>query len=58
MQLIEDTVKATWVRKQRVDLVSSDTLSGTSETKVDIILEVQNRGVPWTAFLDVGGLKR
>lgn len=61
-QLAEDVVRATWVRKRRIDLVSEEvgrppsglrSLSGT----VEVILEVMVRD-DWKARIDVGGMKR
>jgi len=74
--LAEDVSKAVWVRKKRVDLVSADAnasnaqsgkrrkSSTTSEMlpgKVDVVLEVQERGEGeggWGVWVDAGGMKR
>ncbi|GAA5994661.1 hybrid sensor histidine kinase/response regulator [Rhodotorula paludigena] len=66
--LIEGVVKSTWVRKQRVDSVSTDLSkphlrSGLATTdaadgQVDLVLEIEERKGGWSGFADVGGLKR
>ncbi|KAM0745676.1 hypothetical protein T439DRAFT_330489 [Meredithblackwellia eburnea MCA 4105] len=60
--LVEDVVKATWVRKERVDLVTADATANGHDLppreKVDVILEVERRESSWMAMLDVGGIKR
>lgn len=62
--LVEGVAKSTWVRKQRVDLVSEDLAKGEPDGKsaekgqVDLLLEVKERSSGWRALVDVGGLKR
>ncbi|GAA6057133.1 hypothetical protein NBRC10513_004371 [Rhodotorula toruloides] len=62
--LVEGVAKSTWVRKQRVDLVSEDLAKGEPDGKsdekgqVDLLLEVEERRNGWQALVDVGGLKR
>ncbi|BGP31509.1 hypothetical protein JCM10296v2_003274 [Rhodotorula toruloides] len=62
--LVEGVAKSTWVRKQRVDLVSEDLTKGEPDGKsaekgqVDLLLEVEERRNGWQALVDVGGLKR
>lgn len=58
--LVEDVIKATWVRGRREALVEMDPsrTSSTSRGKVDMVLEVQERSEGWSCWLDPGGLKR
>ncbi|BGP24117.1 sensor histidine kinase/response regulator [Rhodotorula toruloides] len=62
--LVEGVAKSTWVRKQRVDLVSGDLSRSQQSTEtaekdqVDLLLEVEERKNGWLALIDVGGLKR
>lgn len=55
-KLLEDVVLATWVRKRRVDLVSTD--NAPVAPKVDVILAIGQRATGWIANADMGGLKR
>ncbi|GAA5903808.1 hypothetical protein JCM5296_003931 [Sporobolomyces johnsonii] len=65
--LVEGVAKSTWIRKQRVDLVSVD-LGGVRgdalaagevrKATVDLVLEVEERREGWGVMVDVGGMKR
>ncbi|GAA5863031.1 hypothetical protein JCM1840_002443 [Sporobolomyces johnsonii] len=65
--LVEGVAKSTWIRKQRVDLVSAD-LGGVRgdalaagevrKATVDLVLEVEERREGWGVMVDVGGMKR
>jgi signal transduction histidine kinase len=63
-QLAEDVTKATWVRKRRTDLASVDYhgpgrgMPSPAISNVDVVLEVEERRDGWTAWIDVGGMKR
>ena len=65
--LLQDVCLATWVRRRRVDLVSSDASPAATpqqspapnqQQRVDVILEVEQRSAGWEAMVDVGALKR
>lgn len=65
--LIESVATTTWVRKRRVDHVSSEAkndlspvagVSAFGDEKVDLILNIQEREGGWDGLIDVGGMKR
>ena len=53
--LVEDVIKATWVRGRREALIENDaSSSSSSQPKIDMVLEVQERVGGWTCWLDPG----